>query len=229
MAKLTSDIKERPQPRFHALKTLCLSPASRRGFIILLMAFTMEVLMGLAPVQVYAKQVFIEADPYHGDLYSVILAVCWCLGSVLCSALTDRFGRRVLLITSASSSGVCLVILGALLQTQLAPPWVTVLFIMVFCFCFLCASGTVPYVLMCELFSPEVQTLASMLIVQWLFISAFIILALFNWLSRLVGIHYIFYGFAVNSCIYVLFSYFVIPETKGLSNKQIQQALLEGR
>ncbi|XP_028163302.1 solute carrier family 2, facilitated glucose transporter member 8-like isoform X1 [Ostrinia furnacalis] len=212
-----------------ALKLLCKSPSSRRAFIVVFISFSMEILMGAAPVAVYAKQVFIEADPTRGDMWSVLFAVMSLLGTMLSGVVSDRAGRRPLLIIASLVVSICLLALGVLLQTKVAPAWVGVLVLMTFCFCFMAGPGTIPYVLMSEIFCPEVQTLASMLIIEWVWLLAFFTLAVFHWLNRLIGIHATFYIFTFNSLFNVAFSYYMIPETKGLSNKEIQIALLKGR
>jgi hypothetical protein len=51
--------------------------------------------MGIVPVQVYAKQVFMEADPGQADLYSVLFAVVLVGGSLVTGIVADKAGRRV--------------------------------------------------------------------------------------------------------------------------------------
>lgn len=50
-----------------------------------------------------------------------------------------------------------MVTLGILTQTELAPAWVTALVLLLYCFCFNCGAGIVPYVLLAEAFVPEVR------------------------------------------------------------------------
>ncbi|XP_028174067.1 solute carrier family 2, facilitated glucose transporter member 2-like [Ostrinia furnacalis] len=185
--------------------------------------------MGIDSISVFANQVFHEADPSKADLCSVLLAMVWCCANLLSGVLSDRIGRRPLLIGSSYLVAACLVTLGVLLQTRIAPAWVTATCIMLYCFFFMLGAGTVPYMLLAEVFNPKVQTLASMLITEWIWLVGFVILAVFNWLNRLIGIHATFYIFAFNALFNATFSYFLVPETKGLSNKEIQVALLKGR
>jgi hypothetical protein len=53
---------------------------------------------------------------------------------------------------------VCMASLGYLLQTKSAPSWVTVTMILFYCFCFMCGAGSIPYVLIAEVFNPEVSS-----------------------------------------------------------------------
>ncbi|XP_028179113.1 facilitated trehalose transporter Tret1-like [Ostrinia furnacalis] len=154
--KLTSeDIKDDPPAKVSAIKTLFKSSASRRGFLVVTTVISMQVLMGIVPVQVYAKHVFKQADPSQADLYSVFFAVVMVTGSFVTGAVADKAGRRILLITSSTLVAVCMASLGALLQTKAGPPLVTVAMILMYCFCFMCGAGSIPYVLLAEVFSPE--------------------------------------------------------------------------
>ncbi|KAL0812100.1 hypothetical protein ABMA28_009484 [Loxostege sticticalis] len=224
----TEEIKEEPIQKTSALKTLYKSYASRRGFLVVITVITLQVAMGMVPVQVYAKHVFNEADPSQADLYSVFFAVVMVAGSLITGGIADKAGRRILIIGSSAAVAVCMATLGMLIQTKVAPPWLTVVMILLYCFCFMCGAGSIPYVLLAEVFTPEVQACASMIIVEWVWFLNFLILVVFTWLNSLIGIHGTFYIFAVTSVINTILSYILVPETKGLSNNQIQD-LLRGR
>lgn len=62
----------------------------------------------------------------------------------------------MLIITSSAAVCVCMSTLGYLLQSRVAPPWVTVVVILSYCFTFMFGAGAVPYVLLAEVFVPEV-------------------------------------------------------------------------
>ncbi|CAG9792838.1 unnamed protein product [Diatraea saccharalis] len=218
-----------PPQRKSGFKTLMTSPTSRRAFLVVSTVITMQVLMGIVPVQVYAKHVFTHADPGKADLYSVIFAVVLVAGSFVTGAIADKAGRRILIITSSAMVCICMSSLGFLLQTRLAPSWVTVAMIFVYCFCFMFGAGSIPYVLLAEVFSSEVQAVASSIIIEWVWFLNFVVLAAFTWLNEIIGIHGIFYIFAFNACINAFLSFFFLPETKGLSNMQIQEIFSRNR
>ncbi|XP_028029533.1 facilitated trehalose transporter Tret1-2 homolog [Bombyx mandarina] len=205
------------------IKQLFTTPSSLRGFLIVLTVISMQVFMGMVPVQVYAKEVFRQTDPAKSDLYTVLFALTLCSGTLVTATVADKAGRRVLLIASSALVSLCMASLGYLLQSKSASSWVTILVILIYCFAFMFGAGTVPYVLLAEVFVPEVQSFASMLIVEWVWFLDFVILAIFNYMTTLVGIHGVFYCFAAVALCNMAFSYVVVPETKGLSNSQIQE------
>lgn len=65
-----------------------------------------------------------------------------------------------------------------------------------------------------------------MLIIEWVWFLNFAIIAVFPIMNRLLGIYGSFYVFAFCGLVNAIVSYFIIPETKGLSNEQIQEILL---
>ncbi|KAJ0171624.1 hypothetical protein K1T71_013174 [Dendrolimus kikuchii] len=218
------DIRE-PLKKVSSFRLLFCTPTSLKAFLVVTTLISMQVFMGMVPVQVYAKTVFTQADPSRSDLYTVIFALVLVCGSLATAAIADMAGRRFLIL--ASSALVCgfMAALGYLLQSQVAPPWVTVLIVMLYCFSFMFGAGTVPYVLLAEVFVPEVQNLASMLIVEWVWFLNFLIIAIFPIMKGLLGMHGVFYAFACISLSNMVISFFIVPETKGLNNQQIQELL----
>ncbi|XP_013194385.2 facilitated trehalose transporter Tret1 [Amyelois transitella] len=213
-------------PKMSPIKLLFTEPASRRAFTVLGVIITMQVFMGIVPVQVYAKNVFKEADPANADLFSVIFALVFISGCSLTAGIADLAGRKVLVIVSSVLVAIWLVVLGLQMQLKFAPEWVTVLIIMTYCFCFMFGAATVPYILLTEIFCPEVQNIASMIIIEWVWFINFVIIGVFPYFVKFFGMHGTFYMFAAVGILNATFSYFMVPETKGLSNMQIQDLLV---
>lgn len=70
----------------------------------------------------------------------------------------------------------------------------------------------------------QVQAIASMILVEWAWFLNYAILELFVISEKLIGMHGTYYIFAAISVANAIISYFRVPETKGLSNQQIQEA-----
>ncbi|CAH2057408.1 unnamed protein product, partial [Iphiclides podalirius] len=213
--------------KMSSFKILFTSPSSRRGFMIVNLTLSLQVMMGMVAVQVYAKQIFSQATPSLSSHFcSVMFALVLFIGSVVSLLAADRFGRKFLLITSSISVALCLIAMGLFLQTSIVPPWVTALLILVYCFFFMYGAGNVPYVLMTECFVPEVHSLASALLMEWVWLLNFFIIGVFPFMIKYFGIHGSFYVFACFAILDTLVGLFLLPETKGLTNEQIQEALL---
>ncbi|CAB3244954.1 unnamed protein product [Arctia plantaginis] len=85
--------------------------------------------------------------------------------------------------------------------------------------------GSVPYVLISEWFSVNVRTLASSLLISWMWLSSFLILRYYGSLAVLVGLHGIYYICASITLLGSLYIFLVIPETRGKSQEQINEDL----
>ncbi|XP_049880008.1 solute carrier family 2, facilitated glucose transporter member 8-like [Pectinophora gossypiella] len=222
------DIPE--EPKMSTLKLLFLSPASRRAFEVVATALSLQVFMGIVPVMVYANTLFAQAAPnLSSNFCSVLFAIVLTSACLITAVIADRAGRRILIISSSVMVAVTMATLGFLLQTSFAPTWMSAVVILLYCFAFNFGAGTVPYVLLSEVFVPEVQGLASMLLIEWIWFLNFVIVAVFPFASKLLGIHGMFYVFGVVAVVNAVVSYLRVPETKGLSNVQIQEALLGKR
>ncbi|XP_059055770.1 facilitated trehalose transporter Tret1-1-like [Achroia grisella] len=217
------------QQKVSSWRTLISSPSSRRAFLTLFIIITVQVFMGLVPVQVFAKTVFNKADPSKADLFSVLFALMLIFGCFVTAFISDKAGRRVLVISSSTLVAISMVILGAQTQYSFGPAWVTVVIILLYCFFFMCGAGTIPYVLLSEIFTPEVQNIASLLIGEWVWFLNFAIIAVFPYITSCLGMHGAFYIFAGFGVINAIVSFIIVPETKGLSNIDIQEAFLNRR
>ncbi|KAJ2940910.1 hypothetical protein O0L34_g10171 [Tuta absoluta] len=216
--------------KMSSIKLLFVSPSSKRAFLVVATHLTMQVFMGVVPVMVYAKKLFAEATPdWSSHMCSVLLGLMLASGAIITACVADKAGRRVLLITSSILVSAIMVLLGLQLQVEFAPAYVGAALILVFCICFNIGSGTVPYVLLAESFIPEVQGIASMLLIEWVWFLNFVIIAIFPFANKMFGIYGTFYIFAAVSVANAVIGFLWIPETKGLSNEQIQEAYLRRR
>ncbi|XP_039745784.1 facilitated trehalose transporter Tret1-like [Pararge aegeria] len=229
--KLNKDMQERePEQKMSSLKILFTSCSSRRAFFVVGICLSTQVMMGMVPVQVYAKDIFKQAAPgLSSHFCSVMFALVLLVGSTLSAVLTDKFGRKILIVASAVAVTLCLSGLGILLHTSIAPPWVTAVLILFYCCAFMFGAGSVPYVLLAECFTPEVQSIASMILLEWVWLLNFVVVGIFPFMIKFFGIHGSFYIFACFAVFDIFVGLFIIPETKGLTNEQIQETLLRGR
>ncbi|XP_047540040.1 facilitated trehalose transporter Tret1-like [Vanessa atalanta] len=228
--KLNLNNDDEENPKMSSFKMLFVSPSSRRAFTVVGLTLSVQVMMGMVAVQVYAKDIFGSAAPSLSSHFcSVMFALVLLFGSLLSALFSDKFGRRVLLVTSSIAVGLCLAGMGVLIQTSILPPWVTAVLILLFCFSFMFGSGSVPYVLLAEAFIPEVQSLASMLLMEWVWLLNFFIVGVFPYMVKFFGVHGSFYSFACFAVIDTIIGLFLVPETKGLTNEQIQEMFLRRR
>ncbi|XP_045762944.1 facilitated trehalose transporter Tret1-like [Maniola jurtina] len=220
-------IESQTPKKLSLLQFLKKSRSTRRGLVIVLVLYTISVLQGLTVVQVYAEPLFEEALPsMSANLTSILFALVNTIAGLISAYLMDYAGRRPVMIYSSIASGICCVALGTQIQFHWGPHWLTGIFIYVFCLACTSGAGTVPFVMIAEMFLPEVKGVMTMVCVQWGWICTFITLFIFNPLVLAMGLGPIFYIFAVVSAISIVFCYFYMPETNGLTVDVIQTLLV---
>ncbi|GLG95597.1 Facilitated trehalose transporter Tret1 [Gryllus bimaculatus] len=145
------------------------------------------------------------------------------------AALSDRAGRRPLLLLSAAVMALCLGTLGCCYQWPHAlPGWLPLLTVALFLVVFSLGFGPVPWLMMGELLAPEVKASASALAVTLNWMLAFGVTKTFGPLLRLLGSPGTFFAFSAICVVGALFVLLLVPETKGKDPTTIQ-AELAGR
>ncbi|KAI5638927.1 sugar transporter domain-containing protein [Phthorimaea operculella] len=179
---------------------------------------------GLITIQVYAEPLFLEALPTTSPMVaSILVAIMTIVFGFYAAYLTDVAGRRNLMIYASIATGLCSICLGAKLHYRWGPQWLTALLIYIYAVLYTLGAGTVPYVLSVEVFLPEIKSFMSAMIVEWAWICTFVILFIFNPLvSAMGGLGPVFYLYAGVCFISAIYSYFYLPETKGLPIDVIQ-------
>lgn len=85
--------------------------------------------------------------------------------------------------------------------------------------------GPVPWMIMGELFAPEIKGVASGLAVMMNWALVFVVTFSFPLMNSGLGGHVTFYIFAAIMVVGTTFVKFVVPETRGKSLQEIQQIL----
>ncbi|KAJ2940926.1 hypothetical protein O0L34_g10187 [Tuta absoluta] len=206
------------------------SRSTRQAVFVTITLVTMAIFQGLVVLQVYAEPLFKQAVPnVPATVCCVLLAVVTVISGFLAAYLTDVAGRRNLMIYSSVAASVCCVVLGMQLHLHWAADWVTAVFIYLFTSAYTFGAGTVPFVLMAEVFSPEVKSFMSMFVIEWAWLCNFVILFIFNPLVDAIGLGPTFYLFATVCVLSAVFSWAYQPETKGLSVAEIQMQFSKRR
>ncbi|XP_061380641.1 facilitated trehalose transporter Tret1-2 homolog isoform X2 [Danaus plexippus] len=204
------------------------SPSSRRAFTVLLVLFTTCVFQGLTVVQVYAEPLFATAVPsMSSTVSSVLFGLTMIITGFFEALLIEAVGRRALLIGSSLVTGLLCLILGTQIQFQWGPGWMTAGLIYIYAMTYTFGAGVVPYVLMGEVFLPQIKSFATTFIFEWSYFCTFIMLFMFNPLFNAFGLGAIFFIFAGFSFFTAVFTFFYLPETKTWSVDVIQQKFMQ--
>lgn len=228
MEKLSIDTKSPEKPKISPWKFLLKSKSSRYGIYLILAFVTSTIFMGMVVVQVYAVPLFNSVVPsMSSTLCSIILAAVGIPSTIISAYLIEAAGRKALMIGSSISSGLFTLLLGTQLHLKWGPDILTPIFIYAFCISFYLGAGSVPYVLVAELFLPEVKGICSMLTIEWAWLMNFLLLLIYNPLVTWMGLGQLFYAFSCICILTAIISYFYQPETKGLSVDVIQMKMVK--
>ncbi|KAH9603984.1 hypothetical protein KSS87_023587 [Heliosperma pusillum] len=212
----------------HQLVGLFFVPESPR-WLVGVGLMVLQQFGGVNAIAFYASSIFESAgfSSRVGILASVALQVPM---TVLSTLLTDKAGRRPLLMVSAAGTcvGAFLTGLSFLLQDlhkwNVGAPILALVGVLIFSGSFSLGMGGVPWIIMSEIFPINVKGLAGSLVtvVNWL--GSWIISFGFNFLMSWSppGTFFIFCAICGST---VLFVAMLVPETKGRSLEEIQASM----
>ncbi|XP_066143717.1 facilitated trehalose transporter Tret1-like isoform X1 [Euwallacea fornicatus] len=162
-----------------------------------------------------------------GILFSALMLVA----AISASLAIDNFGRRALLMTSGTLTGVCLLIIAVYFnmknsgQEMISVSWLIPVAVMFYAAAFKFGIGLVPIVLTAELFSAKMKAIGMTLSDAFYVGFSVISLQMYHQLKNTFGIQVPFYIFAIWCFSTVIVTVFYIPETKGKTLEEIQVLL----
>ncbi|WP_311765727.1 MFS transporter [Peribacillus frigoritolerans] len=146
------------------------------------------------------------------------------LFTILSIWLIDKIGRKMLLIIGSSVMAICLIGTGFLFGMNEINGALVLVFLLVYVAAFAISFGTVAYVIISEVFPTYIRGLAASVATFFLYVGQFLVAQFFPVLISSVGSSATFYVFAFFSILSLIFTIFVVPETKGKSLEEIENA-----
>jgi facilitated trehalose transporter len=169
------------------------------------------------------------------DISSIIIGVMQFFSSLMGSVLVDRLGRRVLLLGSITVMSITLFTIGAFFYIQSINPeaaeslgWLPLTSLCFYILAFPVGYGGVPWLVLGEMVPKKMRAFVGPIIGFFAWTMAFLVTLSFNNITALIGTGQTFWIFGGVCFIGILFTYFVVPETKGKSLAEIED-LLNGR
>ncbi|XP_061380727.1 facilitated trehalose transporter Tret1-like isoform X2 [Danaus plexippus] len=220
--------QENKNDKLSVWKYLIVSRSTRRALVISMLLFVTCLSQGGVIVQMFAEPLFKVAVPnISATLASVLFALVSIAAGLYAAHLVERVGRRMLVIVASLLNGFCCAVLGTQLHFLWGPGWLTVVFMLVYAVNYTLGAGTIPNILVGEIFLPEIKSLATTFCTEWLFFVSFILLYIFPLLLNKIGLGLIFFIFSGFSFASTIFSFIYVPETKGIEVDEIQRRFLK--
>jgi len=196
----------------------------RRAFVVVMVLAMFNQASGSTSVINYAPTLFEEQgveSSAKASLIASLIGASKLIGVVVAFVLVDRAGRRFLLIFGSVGSSVCLALLAvsdAISSVTLLAIWMCL-----FIFFFSMSWAEVFWIILAEVFSMKHKSAAMAACTATLFMFGSAADLLFLTIRSSLG----FFSFVLYSIIALLGGVFVflyLPETKGKSLKEVQQA-----
>ena len=176
----------------------------------------------------YSPMVLVEAGFEGRNVVlgvNILVGVCKLGGEVVAAALTDRMGRRPLLLWSSILCTVSLVFVAGTISLPISP-WVCLFGLCAFMFCFSLGMGSLSFVVASEIFPLRLRGKGVALTVFVNRLMSGFIALVFPSMADALGEDGAFLLFAFLSAGTVVFYFYQVPETRRKSLEQITRELL---
>lgn len=194
-----------------------------------------QICTGINTIIYYAPTIFKIAgfDSNLNAIYATTgIGIVNFLMTIVAVFFTDRLGRKPLLYFGLTGVMLSLVALGcafafeSILGDNLK--WVAVGSLVTYIVCFAMSLGPIGWIIVSEVFPLKIRGVAMSICTVANFAFNFFVVGTFPVLIHRIGGHFTFWGFAVVSLMCIIFVYFFVPETKGISLEQIESNWLKG-
>merc|ERR1711872_761287 len=190
-------------------------------------------------VMFYCVSIFEQAgSSMNSTVENIIVGGVQIFATILAALLMDKAGRRLLLNLSSSIMVISIGALGAFFyiaddldNEHLAKKieFVPVFSLSLFVFAFSIGFGPIPWLMMSELFSPEVKSLTSSISTSFNWTLAFLVTKFFSTMVKGLTEAGAFWFFGSFTIVTFFFCMFFVPETKGKTLDEIQQLFRSDR
>lgn len=192
-----------------------------------------QQMSGINAVIFYTGDIFRDANTgIEPTLATIIVGVMQVIATFVSSLVVDKLGRRILLLASIGVMTICTILLGTFFVLQSNDRdsvenlgWLPIVATSVFIIMFSLGFGPIPWMMVGELFAPDIKGVASSMAGAFNWILAFIVTKTFGNIRDSIGQGETFFLFAGLSVVGILFVFFAVPETKGKSLSEIQVML----
>nr|XP_023013454.1 facilitated trehalose transporter Tret1-2 homolog [Leptinotarsa decemlineata] len=209
------------------------SSGLRKALIISVSLLAFQQFSGINAITFYLQPIFESSGTeIPSDIASLVVGACLFSSSLVGPYVIDKFGRKTLMISSCSIMALCLISMGAFFfikeKTSLSTEpifWLPITSLVLLILVFQIGVAAVPWTISSELFPSDLKQLAASATTFSCYFTSFIITKFFTDMTTALGTGETFWFFAVFSILYVIFTLFCVPETRGKTFMEIQNIL----
>lgn len=199
------------------------------------LAFIQQI-TGINTILYYAPTILKMAG-FGSDTVSILatmgIGVIFVLFTILSLPFIDRLGRRPLLLAGLVGMTIGLGALAWLFQTpttiEPSLQWLGLASIFLYIACFAFSLGPIMWLMIAEIYPLQVRGVGASLATCVNWASNLLVTATFLELVHFFGARGTFSIYMICSIFSILFVYFLVPETKGISLEEIEENLFAGK
>ena len=232
LAKTVSFIKGRKAlPEASSIKDIFSSIGSRKALIIGTVLVTNLQFCGVFAILSYTVNIFQAAgSDLSPHASTIIIGFLQLAGSCASALLIDKAGRKILLIVSNVSMALCLAALGSYFFINYQGidvstiSWLPVTCLSVFIFAIALGLAPVTFVIISEIFEPQIKGKATTIIISIMWFLTFLIAKFYPSMTDIMGIYGCYWFFSACCILGAIYCFVSVPETK---NRSYESILLE--
>lgn len=182
---------------------------------------------GMTTLQTYAVSIFTKlGTPFDKYVATLYLGLVELGGALLCVILVHWTGKRPLTFVSTIGNGVCFIVVATYAQfyaTENSYEWLPVTFLIGSAFLSHIGIRLLPWILIGEVFPPEVRGVASGASGSIGYIFGFVANKTYFYMLNSMTLPGTFWFYGVVSLLGCIVLYFFLPETEGRTLYEIQE------
>ncbi|XP_017771113.1 PREDICTED: facilitated trehalose transporter Tret1-like [Nicrophorus vespilloides] len=207
--------------------------SNRKAVIIMIGLRTVQQLSGITAITFYTKTIFDDAKTsISSELTTIIYYSVQLILTCMSSLILDKAGRRPLMIFSTIGIIISLSFEGAYLyidsETSIDVSeftYIPVIALLTFIIAYSIGMGTIPVLMLGELFPTDVKAFALSLADIYFSVIAAVVSKFFQIMKDNFGMYVPFFCFTICTIFGLVFVLITLPETKGKTLEEIQDIL----
>ena len=181
----------------------------------------------------YSQTIFdITNSGLNGKYLTIILGTVQLVCNAFCAVLTDRAGRKPLLLISSIGSSLSIAMVALYFNLNYLKVvdtsnlgWIATTGAILYSVMYSIGLAALPFTMIGELFPTNVKGLASTVCIVCCNVLSFFVVQTYQPIVDNLGTHFAFWFYSVISFAGAIFIYLYVPETKGKTLQMIQKEL----
>jgi MFS family permease len=205
-----------------------LSPNMRKRLAVGMLLALFSQITGINTVLYYGSIIVSEHFPGQSTsmalIANVIIGTVNFLLTIVAMVFLDRWGRRAILMIASGGMGVALTFLVIGLNVPGVSPLLMLAGILLYVAFFALGMGPGPWLIISEIFPTKVRGRAASIATSTLWSGTLLVTLTFLSLVKVLNLWGTFAIYGALSFVCLIFVWKMVPETKGRTLEQIQQA-----